>query len=141
MLSLHQSRRQDHAHRRRQPKTVIKNVLGETLLEAQVGDLARSTCLRGKDLSHAVLRDQWLDGADLENVILFGADLTNCSLARCNLKNANLAYARIEGASFRQADDGADLLYTDIGRARFDGATIGPTTAIPGLHACGRREW
>jgi uncharacterized protein YjbI with pentapeptide repeats len=126
---------------RPQPKTVIKNVLGETILEVPVRDLARSTCLREKDLSHAVLRDQWLDGADLENVILFGADLTNCSFARCNLKNATLAYARIEGASFRQAAlEGANLLYTDIKRARLDGATISPTTTIPGIHACGWRE-
>jgi uncharacterized protein YjbI with pentapeptide repeats len=66
----------------------------------------------------------------------------NASFARCNLKNANLAYARIEGASFRQADlDGADLLYTNIRRAEFDQAIIGPTTTIPGIYACGRREW
>ena len=122
--------------------TKIVNVLGETLLEVPARDLVGSTCLRGKDLSHAVLRGKWLDGADLENVILFGADLTNCSFARCNLKNANLAYARIEGASFRQADlDGADLLYTNIRRAEFDQAIIGPTTTIPGIYACGRREW
>lgn len=61
---------------------------------------------------------------------------------RCNLKNANLAYARIEEASFRQADlEGADLLYTDIKRARFDEAVIGPTTTIPGMYAGVRREW
>ena len=125
-----------------QPKTVIKNVLGEVLLEVPVRDLWNSTCLRGKDLSHADLRGQWLDGADLEDISLFGADLTNCSFARCNLKNANLAYARIEGCSFREADlEGADLLYTDVKHARFDGAIIGPTSTIPGIYACGRREW
>jgi uncharacterized protein YjbI with pentapeptide repeats len=122
--------------------TKIVNVLGETLLEVPARDLVGSTCLRGKDLSHAVLRGQWLDGADLENVILFGADLTNCTFARCNLKNANLAYARIEGASFRQADlEGADLLYTDVKRARFDGAIISNTSTIPGVYAGARREW
>ena len=54
-----------------------------------------------------------------------------------------LQYALVARASFRQADlEGADLLYTDIKRARFDGATIGrPTTTIPGIYACGRREW
>jgi hypothetical protein len=124
------------------PTTKIVNVLGETLLEVPARDLVGSTCLRGKDLSHAVLRGQWLDGADLENVIFLGADLTNCSFARCNLKNANLAYAHIEGCSFREADlDGADLLYTNVKRARFDGAMIGPTSTIPGIYACGRREW
>jgi hypothetical protein len=51
------------------PKTVIKNVLGEVLLEVPARDLVGSTCLRGRDLSHAVLRGQWLDGADLENVM------------------------------------------------------------------------
>ena len=34
-----------------------------------------------------------------------------------------------------------DLRYTDIKRARFDGAMIGPTSTIPGIYACGRREW
>ena len=44
------------------------------------------------------------------------------------------AYARIEEASFRQADlKGADFLYTDIKRARFDEAVIGPTTTIRGF--------
>jgi len=57
-------------------------------------------------------------------------------------ENTKLDYARIEGCSFREADlEGADLLYTDIKRARFDGAMIGPTTTIPGIYACGRREW
>ncbi len=51
----------------------IKNVLGEVLLEVPVRDLTGSTCLRGKDLSHAVLRGQWLDGADLRDTNLFGA--------------------------------------------------------------------
>lgn len=50
--------------------------------------------------------------------------------------------AHIEGASFRQADlEDADLLYTNIKRARFDGAMIGPTTTIPGVYAGARREW
>jgi len=42
-----------------QPKTIIKNVLGEPILELPVRDLTWSTCLRGKDLSHADLRGQY----------------------------------------------------------------------------------
>ena len=46
------------------------------------------------------------------------------------------------GLCFREADlDGADLLYTNIKRARFDGATIGPTSTIPVVYAGARREW
>jgi hypothetical protein len=33
------------------------------------------------------------------------------------------------------------LLYTNVKRARFDGAMIGPTTTIPGVYAGARREW
>jgi hypothetical protein len=86
------------------PTTKIVNVLGEVLLEVPARDLVGATCLRGKDLSHAVLRGQWLDGADLENVILFGADLTNCSFARCKMVDVNLAYAPSEGCNFQKAD-------------------------------------
>jgi hypothetical protein len=57
------------------PTTRIVNVLGETLLEVPARDLVGSTCLRGKDLSHAVLRGQWLDGADLRDTNFLGADL------------------------------------------------------------------
>jgi uncharacterized protein YjbI with pentapeptide repeats len=122
---------------RPQPKTIIKNVLGETMFEVPARDLVGSTCLRGKDLSHASLQSQWLDGADLEDVNLFGADLRNCSFARCNLKNANLAYAVVDGANFRMANlDGADLLHTNIERARLDGATITPASTIPGIFVC-----
>jgi hypothetical protein len=32
------------------------------------------------------------------------------------------------------------LLYTNVKRARFDGAMIGPTTTIPGVYAGARRE-
>ena len=57
-------------------------------------------------------------------------------------RNTNVDYARIEGASFRQADlEGADLLYTDVKLARFDGAMIGPTSTIPGVYAGARQEW
>jgi uncharacterized protein YjbI with pentapeptide repeats len=53
-----------------------------------------------------------------------------------------LRYALIDGARFDKADlEGADLLYTNVKRARFDGATIGPTSTIPGVYAGSRREW
>jgi uncharacterized protein YjbI with pentapeptide repeats len=120
-----------------QRNTVIKNVLGETLIVVQARDLVAVSCLRGKDLSHSDLRDQWLDGSDLEDTNLFGADLRGCSFARCNLRNANLAYARIEGANFRMANlDGVDLLHTNIERARLDGAIITSSSSIPGVLAC-----
>jgi probable HAF family extracellular repeat protein len=47
-----------------------------------------------------------------------------------------------DGARFDNADlEGADLLYTNVKRARFDGAMIGPTSTIPGAYAGARREW
>lgn len=45
------------------PRVIIRNVLGETLLELRVRDLVGSTCLRGKDLSHASLQGQRFFGA------------------------------------------------------------------------------
>jgi hypothetical protein len=57
------------------PTTKIVNVLCEVLLEVPARDLVGSTCLRGKDLSHAVLRGQWLDGTDLRDTNFLGADL------------------------------------------------------------------
>jgi uncharacterized protein YjbI with pentapeptide repeats len=123
--------------KRPQYKTVIRNVLQEVLLEVPSRDLVGLTCLRGKDLSHADLRNQWLDRSDLEDTNLFGADLRGCSFARCNLRNANLAYARIEGANFRLANlDGIDLLHTKIESARLDGAIITSSSSIPGVLAC-----
>ena len=125
------------------PVVIIYNVLHEEIDRVEgVRDLWGGVDLRGRNWSHAELSGMWLDGSDLTGANLLGARCIGTSFARCNLKNANLAYARIEGASFRQADlGGADLLYTDIKRARFDGAMIGPTTTIPGIYACGRREW
>jgi uncharacterized protein YjbI with pentapeptide repeats len=121
------------------PTVVIKNVLGETLLEVPLRDLVGSTCLRGKDLSHAFLQGQWLDGADLENVNLFGADLRNCSFARCSLKNANLAYALIAGAQFDHANlEGADLGNAiGVQRASFRNALLSQETTIPGRRVTG----
>jgi Pentapeptide repeats (8 copies) len=127
------------------PKTVIKNVLGETLLEVPARDLWGKDVkwLRGKDLSYAVLRGQWLDGADLENVILFGADLRQCSFRGCNLRHANLAYNLIDGARFDLADlDDADLIHTSgIRSASFEGSIISQDSTIPGIYASRRREF
>jgi hypothetical protein len=125
--------------RRPQPKIVIKTVLGETLLEFPVRDLVGSTCLRGKNLSHASLRGEWLDGSDLENVNLFGADLRNCSFARCNLKTANLAYALVAGARFDRANlDGIDLGNAiGVERASFRGALLSPESGVPGRRVTG----
>ena len=119
---------------RPQTKTVIKNVLGETLIELPLRDLVGSTCLRGKDLSHASLQGRCFFGADLEGTILFGADLRDCNFSRCSLKNANLAYALLDGASFHRANlDGADLLHTNVRLSRLHEAIITPETTIPGL--------
>lgn len=117
-----------------QIRTTIKNVLGETLLVVPVQDLVGSTCLRGKDLSHASLQGQCFFGADLEDTILFGADLRHCDFSRCNLKNANLAYALLDGASFHRANlDGSDLLHTNVKLSRLFGAIITPESRIPGV--------
>jgi len=116
------------------PKTVVKNVLGETLLVLPVRDLVSSTCLSDRDLSHADLYGQCLCGADLENTILFGADLRYCDFSHCNLKNANLAYALVDGANFRRAIlAGVDLLHTNIKLPQLNDAIITPESTIPGV--------
>jgi len=117
---------------RQQATTAIKNILGETILEVPVPRLAGSSCLRGKDLSHADLRGQSFCGADLREVILLGADLRGCEFAGACLRNANLAYALVDGASFQRAElDNVDLLHTDVRLAQLEGANITPTSTIP----------
>jgi uncharacterized protein YjbI with pentapeptide repeats len=116
------------------PGVIVRNVLGEQILEIPLRELAGSTCLRGKDLSHADLRGQSFWSADLEETILFGADVRGCDFSYCNLKNANLAYALLDGASFHRANlDGTDLLHTSIKLSRLDGAIITPESTIPGV--------
>lgn len=112
-----------------QPTTVIKNVLGRTIVEVPA-----STSLRGLDLSHADLRGQSFHGADLEGVVLLGADLRGCSFFGANLKNATLAYALLDGADFRRSNlDDADLLHTRVRLQQLDGANITPASTIPGI--------
>jgi len=114
--------------------TVIKDVLGNTILEVPVRNFTGSTCLRGKDLSHAKLSGHQFFGADLENTILLGADVTNCDFSYCILKNANLAYAKVDGAKFRRTDlDGADLMHTNLRLTQLDQAIITPASTIPGV--------
>jgi uncharacterized protein YjbI with pentapeptide repeats len=113
--------------------------LQEVLLEVPSRDFVGLTCLRGKDLAHADLRDQWLDGADLDGTSLLGADLRGCSFARCNLRNANLAYALVTGARFDQANlDGTDLgNVVGVERASFRNALMSKKTSIPGRRVTG----
>ena len=119
---------------RPQSTTVIKDVLGNVILEVPVRNFEGSTCLREIDLSHADLRGHSFYGADLESVVLLGADLRGCGFAYCNLKNANLAYALIDGAGFRRADlDGADLLHTKVKLQQLDDANITPASTIAGI--------
>jgi uncharacterized protein YjbI with pentapeptide repeats len=119
---------------------IIRNVLGEEIDRVEgVRDLWGGVDLRGRQWCHADLSGMWLDGSDLTGA---KAWCVGTSFARCKMLNVNLAYAHIERASFRQADlEGTDLLYTDVKRARFDGAMIRPTTTIPGVYAGARREW
>jgi len=119
---------------RPQSTTVIKDVLGNVILEVPVRNFAGSTCLRAKDLSHADLRGHSFYSADLEGVVLLGADLRGCSFIGANLKNACLAYALVEGADFQRSNlDGVDLLHTKVRLQQLDEANITPASTIPGI--------
>jgi hypothetical protein len=71
------------------PSVVLKNVLGEVLLEILGRHDLLGADLRGLDLAHVDLSGMCLDGANLEGANLFGARLVRTSFCRANLSNAS----------------------------------------------------
>ena len=81
------------------PTVVIKNVVGETLIELQVRDLA-DIDLSNLDLRHASLRGLVLWNVNLENSNLLGADARGASFQKCNLKGVELSFSNCASAEF-----------------------------------------
>jgi uncharacterized protein YjbI with pentapeptide repeats len=118
------------------PCVVLKNVLGEVLLQIPGRRDLIGANLKGINLAHADLSGMSLQGANLEGICLFGARLRNTSFQKSNLRNADLAYAlTVAGANFRGADlSGCDLRYAgDIERAHFDEVTLSRESCVPGM--------
>ena len=86
-----------------QPKTVIKNVLGEVLLEIPVRDLSEID-LSNRDLRHVCLKGMTLWKVNLENSNLLGADARGTSFQKCNMKGVELSFSNCTSADFRGSD-------------------------------------
>lgn len=88
------------------------------------------TCLRGANLSSALLADADFHGADLiradlREADLEGADLHKAKLRRANLHRAELRWADLHHADLSRADlEGADLKDADLHRANLRGAKL-----------------
>ena len=87
-------------------------------------------CLRGANLSSALLADADLHGADLIRADLRDADLEGADLHKARLRRANLHRAELRWADLRHADlsradlEGADLKDADLHRANLRGAKV-----------------
>jgi len=77
--------------------------------------------LRGRDLSHADLRDADLRGLDLEGANLRRADLARARLDGANLTGANLSFANLVGASLNgTVVSGATMMGASLLGAAYD---------------------
>jgi uncharacterized protein YjbI with pentapeptide repeats len=116
------------------PSVVLKNVLGEVLLEIPGRHDLIGANLAGLNLAHVDLSGMCLDGVDLEGANLFGARLVRTSLCRANLSNAELSFSNATGANFRDANlDGCEMYRSETRNACFDGAVISPSSDVPGI--------
>jgi uncharacterized protein YjbI with pentapeptide repeats len=114
------------------PGITIKNVLGEVIDRVEGVWHLTNADLRGRQWQHADLSGVSLDGANLESANLWGARLVRTSFRDVNLRNAEMAYSNAEGADFQNANlDGCLMYRSETYKARFDGATISPTSDIP----------
>ncbi len=116
------------------PCVVIKNVLGEVLLQLPGRYDLMGANLKGLNLAHADLSGMSLDGADCEGINLFGAKLVRTSFCRANLAHAELSFSNATGAAFSQANLDSCLMYCSETRlARFHSAIITETSDIPAI--------
>jgi uncharacterized protein YjbI with pentapeptide repeats len=115
------------------PSVVLKNVLGEVLLEIPGRcDLIGAT-LQGLNLAHVDLSGLSLSGANLEGANLFGARLVRTSFYRANLRRAEISFGDATGADFRHADlTDVAMYHTEIRSARFENSLLSELSDIPG---------
>jgi uncharacterized protein YjbI with pentapeptide repeats len=120
------------------PCVVIKNVLGEVLLEIPGRRDLVGANLQNLNLAHADLSDVSLWGAQCDGINLFGARLHRTDFQKASLRGAELAFSYAAGANFRGADLRECSLYrAEIGLGRqhssadFTDALVNEGTDIP----------
>jgi uncharacterized protein YjbI with pentapeptide repeats len=115
------------------PSVVLKNVLGEALLEIPGRSDLIGADLTGLNLAHVDLSGLSLFGANLEGANLLGARLIRASFCNANLRGAEISFANAYGADFSNADLTDALMYqTETKLAKFDQASVSEHSDIPG---------
>jgi uncharacterized protein YjbI with pentapeptide repeats len=119
------------------PKTVssvvLRNVLGEVLVEIPGRSDLIGADLTGLNLAHVDLSGISLFGANLERANLFGARLIRTSFCNANLRGAEISFANAYGADFSSADLTDTLMYqTETKLAKFEQASVSEHSDIPG---------
>jgi uncharacterized protein YjbI with pentapeptide repeats len=130
------------------PCVVIKNVLGEVLLEIPGRRDLIGANLQNLNLAHADLSNVSLWGAQCDGINLFGARLFRTDFQKASLRGAELAFSYAAGASFRGADLRECSLYrAEIGLRRsrhasadFTDALVNEATDIPEHKVFGERR-
>jgi Pentapeptide repeats (8 copies) len=123
------------------PCVVIKNVLGQVLLQIPGRYDLIGANLRGLNLAHADLSNMSLDGANWEGINLFGARLVKTSFTRCNLRDAEVSFSDATGANFSNANlDGCKMYRTETSLARFDACLLSESSDIPGMKVTSYRD-
>jgi uncharacterized protein YjbI with pentapeptide repeats len=120
------------------PSVVLKNVLGEVLLEIPGRHDLTGANLAGLNLAHVDLSGMSLVGANLEGANLFGGRLVRTSFCRANLRGAEISFADATGADFRQADLTDVAMYrTETISAHFEDSLMSEQSDIPGRKVLG----
>jgi uncharacterized protein YjbI with pentapeptide repeats len=129
------------------PCVVIKNVLGEVLLEIPGRRDLVGANLQNLNLAHADLSNVSLWGAQCDGINLFGARLFRTDFQKASLRGAELAFSYAAGASFRGSDmRGCSLYRAEIGLGRqhssadFTDALVDEATDIPERKVFGERR-
>jgi uncharacterized protein YjbI with pentapeptide repeats len=129
------------------PCVVIKNVLGEVLLEIPGRRDLIGANLKGLNLAHADLSNVSLWGAQCDGINLLGARLFRTDFQKASLRGADLAFSYAAGASFRRADLRQCSLYrAEIGLSRrhssadFTNALVNEASDIPEIKVFGERR-
>ena len=129
------------------PCVVIKNVLGEVLLEIPGRRDLIGANLKGLNLAHADLSGLSLYGAQCDGINLLGARLFRTDFQKASLRGAELAFSYAAGASFRGSDMRDCSLYrAEIGLSRrhssadFTDALVNEATDIPEIKVFGERR-
>ena len=129
------------------PSVVIKNVLGEVLLEIPGRRDLVGANLQNLNLAHAALSNVSLWRAQCDGINLFAARLYRTDFQKASLRGAELAFSYAAGASFRGADLRECSLYrAETGLSRrhsstdFTDALVNEVTDKPERKVYGERR-